>query len=175
MGSRIAWALAATLVLASTTHATPNAYFVTAAGSLVVVDTATNAVTASIPVAANPYSAIVNATGSRLYTWTPDPGQGKITVVDVATSSVVAAITIAIPYSNHGIAVHPSGSPVYFNDGVNVTLIDATTNLVPGTVPLGKNASHVDGVAVTPDGARVYAATTGNPIPGMIRQAAMDP
>jgi YVTN family beta-propeller protein len=54
----------------------------------------------------------------------------------------------------NGVAVSPNGSKVYVaNYSGNVSVIDAATNTVSTTIPVGANPN---GVAVSPDGSKVY-------------------
>jgi YVTN family beta-propeller protein len=88
-----------------------------------------------------------------------------ITIVDVATDTLAATVTV--PAAGE-IVVAPDATRLYalsrwynqppgFN-GCFVTVLDATSNTVIARVPVGQEAS---GVAVTPDGTRVYVTQHG--------------
>ena len=56
----------------------------------------------------------------------------------------------------------PDGSNIYVTHGINTTAvsaIDAATNNLIATIPVGNNPA---GVAVTPDGAKIYVANFGS-------------
>jgi YVTN family beta-propeller protein len=124
-----------------------------------IVDTATNLVIGSIPRGAlSTFGTIaISADDTRLYAWAD--GSASIAVIDIATNSVVATIPIPSAFANNGIAVDPSGAPVYESSGSSVAEINPATNSIVNAVALGTAGSGVNGVAVTPDGQRVYAAT----------------
>jgi YVTN family beta-propeller protein len=130
----------------------PFAYFTTATGKLVVVDTATNSVTATVGVGTNPYSAIVNPAGTRVYV--SNVGDNTVSVVDASTNAVIA--TVAVGAGPQGLAVNPSGSRVYvasFTAGT-VSVIDAGTNSVIAAI----SASGAVDVVVNHAGTRLYVA-----------------
>jgi|SRR6516165_4260777 YVTN family beta-propeller protein len=118
-----------------------------------VINTVTNAVIATIPVGANPYSVAVTADGSKAYV--TNTGSQTVSVIDTATNTVTA--TIPAGTFPLGVAVTPDGSKVYVTNpsGVqSVSVIAAATNTVIATIPVG----GPDGVAVSPDGSKVYVA-----------------
>jgi YVTN family beta-propeller protein len=130
----------------------PFAYFTTATGNLLVVDTATNGVTATVGVGTNPYSAVVNPAGTRVYA--SNFGDNTVSVVDASTNAVIA--TVAVGAGPQGLAVNSSGSRVYvasFTAG-SVSVIDAGTNSVITAIPV---AAAVD-VVVNHAGTRLFAA-----------------
>jgi YVTN family beta-propeller protein len=132
----------------------PFAYFTTASGSLVVVDTPTNSVRATVGVGTNPYSAVVNPGGTRVYV--SNFGDNTVSVVDASANQVIA--TVAVGAGPQGLAVNPSGSRAYvasFTAGT-VSVIDAGTNSVIAAIPA---AGAVD-VVVNHAGTRLYVAYT---------------
>jgi len=135
-----------------TDPAAPFAYFATAAGKLLVVDTATNVVAATVTVGTNPYAAVVNRGGSRVYV--SNFGSNSVSVIDTFTNAVIA--TIPVGAGPQGLAVSPSGTRMYvasFTAGT-VSVIDAGTNSVITTIPA---AGAVD-VVVNHAGTRLYVA-----------------
>src|SRR5207302_286363 len=135
-------------------NAAPFAYIPNASGNDVsVIDTATNAIVATVGVGDRPYGAAVSPDGSRVYV-ANYAGQ-SVSVIDAATNAVTA--TVALPLLGAfplGVAVAPDGSRVYVTavpDGFFV--IDTATNAVVSAQSLPGDPF---GVAVAPDGSRVY-------------------
>src|SRR6516162_4539397 len=131
-----------------------NAYITNdGSGNVSVIDTATNAVTATIAVGTAPFA----VAGS------PDGGTVYVASIDSDNVSAIATamnkVTATIPVGNYpqGVAVSPRGSTVYVanSHSNNVSVIDTATNRVTATVPVG---SEPGGLAVTPDGGKVYVA-----------------
>ena len=105
-----------------------------------VIDTTTNTVTTTVALATSfgesvaPFGLAVNPAGTRLYVTYET---NTVAVIDTATHEVVARVTVGT--RPRGVAVHPTGSPVYVaNSGSNiVSLIDTLTNTVLATVLVG--------------------------------------
>ena len=130
--------------------------------SVSVIDTATNTVTATIPVASGPVGVAVTPGGSKVYV--ANDGANTVSVIDTASNTVIATIPGGIhPY---GVAASPDGSKVYVtNEGgaitfpappATVSVIDTATNTVTATITVGPLNADAPGVAVTPDGSKVY-------------------
>ncbi|MDY0129961.1 MAG: PKD domain-containing protein [Methanosarcina vacuolata] len=124
-------------------------------GVVSVIDTATNTVTATVPVGEWPRGVAVSPDGKTVYA--VDSGKypdytRSVSVIDAATNTVKAMV----PVGNHpeGVAINPTGTKVYVASS-NVYIIDTATNTVTATVPVG---DYPFGVAVTPDGAKVYVS-----------------
>jgi uncharacterized repeat protein (TIGR01451 family) len=153
------WCLALLGVVLSVTagQAQPFAYVPNEGSHTVsVIDTASNTVTATIPVGFGPRGAAVTPDGAFVYVanWI----SGTASVIDTASNTVTDTILVgAGPY---GVAVSPNGAFVYVtNHSGTVSVIDTATNTVTATIPVG---SGPIGVAVTPDGAFVYVANFGS-------------
>ena len=120
--------------------------------SVSVINTATNAVVATVSVGRRPSGVAVSPDGSRVYVPIED---SKVKVINTATNAVVA--TVGVGSYPEGVAVSPDGSRVYvanyYDDSVSV--INTATNAVVATVGVG---SSPYGVAVSPDGSRVYVS-----------------
>ena len=116
-----------------------------------VIDTATNTVTATIPVGHCPFGVAVLPDGSAVYV--TNSGVGTVSVIDTTTNTV----TDTIPMESDviwGIAASPDGSKVYVSVvGDRVSVIDTATNTVTDTI-YGKFLPV--GIAVHPDGSKVY-------------------
>jgi len=119
-----------------------------------VIDTATNTVSATIPIGAS-LGVAVTPDGSKVYV--ANVGAGAVSVIDTATNSVIATI----PVNAFGVAVSPDGSKVYVTNSFGfpapVSVIDTATNTIIARTgdPLQGGSF---GVAVSPDGSKVYVA-----------------
>jgi len=79
-----------------------------------------------------------------------------VSVINTAANAVITAVPVGT--GPHMVAVTPDGSRVYVpNLGVDtVSVIDPATNTVISTIPPGGSDTNL-GVAVSPDGRKVYA------------------
>jgi len=128
----------------------PYAYITNSGDNTVsVIDTATNKVTAMIPVGDDPRGIAASPDGKKVYVI----DGGGISIIDTVTNTVTA--TVDVESSFYGIVVNPAGTKVYVAGGNFVSVIDTATNKVTATIPVGNSPS---GVAVIPDGSRVYVA-----------------
>jgi alpha-galactosidase len=141
--------------------ATPNGkyVYVTDHGSknVDVIDTATNAVVATVPVGAGPYGIAVTPDGKHAYV--ADNGSNNVDVIDTATNTVTATIPVgAQPY---GLAITPDGTTAYVsNQGANtVSPIDTTTDTAGTPIPVGTAPRQI---AITPNGSTAYVANMGS-------------
>jgi YVTN family beta-propeller protein len=142
-----------TCLLGSAQPHAQNAYITNFnSASVSVIDTATNAVTATIGVGSNPLGVAVTRDGSKVYVTHQNNVNSTVAVIDTATNEVTATIPVGANPGFPGIAVTPDGSKVYVaSSGNTVSVIDAATNTVTATVGVGNSPF---GVAVTPDGSR---------------------
>jgi len=122
-----------------------------AAGTVSVVNTASNTVIATITVGSKPLGVSLNPDGSRAYV--VNNSSNSVSVINTATNTVVATVSVG-PFPV-GIAVSPDGSLIYVADqsSNDVSVISAATNAVVSTIPIG---SSPYGIAVSPDGSTVY-------------------
>jgi YVTN family beta-propeller protein len=118
-----------------------------------VIATASNTVTATIPVGNGPTGAAVTPDGSHVYV--ANDFSNTVSVIATATNTV----TTTIPVGNApiGVAATPDGSHVYVANDVSntVSVIATASNTVTAIIPVGKAPLCV---AVTPDGSHVYVA-----------------
>ncbi|HEX8020405.1 gliding motility-associated C-terminal domain-containing protein [Mucilaginibacter sp.] len=149
--------------ITATITATPTdanfAYIPNADGKVSVINTATNLVTAQIPVGSEPWGVSASQDGKKVYV--SNSGSNSVSVINTATNTVTATVTVGS--SPHGIAVTPDGSrvyvantgPSYFStSGPNsVSVINTANNTVVKTIKVGIDPI---GVVVSPDGSRVY-------------------
>jgi YVTN family beta-propeller protein len=148
-----------------------NAYITNGGDNTVsVISTATNTVIGSpISVGRQPAGVAVTPDGSKVYvTNYGDPGTpmdaGSVSVINTATNTVIGS-PISVGRNPVGVAVTPDGSKVYVTNyggtrtdlsdtGTTVSVISTATNTVIGSpISVGRNPV---GVAVTPDGSKVY-------------------
>ncbi len=120
-------------------------------GTVSVIDTATDTVTATVNVGNWPHGIAVNPDGTKVYVG--NSRSDTVSVIDTATNAVID--TVPVESGPAGVAVNPEGTKVYVtNSGSNtVSVIDTATNTITATVPVG---SYPFGITVTPDGTRVY-------------------
>jgi YVTN family beta-propeller protein len=147
--------------------AAPFAYITNAADDTVsIIDTATNTVTATVPVGLSPYGVAVSSDGARVFV--ANYNGDTISVISTATNTVTA--TVPVGFAPTGIAVTPDGARVYVanTDAYTVSVISTATNTVTATVPV---AMSPIGVAVTPDGTRVYVANKASDTVSVISTA----
>jgi YVTN family beta-propeller protein len=124
--------------------------------SVSVVDTANNAVVATIGVGLGPFSVAVNPAGTKVYVG--NLVSKSVSVIDTDTRTVTATIPLGdIPIS---VAVNPAGTRVYAATLVSSTIavIDTASNAVVADMFVGTGPG---GIAVSPDGTRVYVPVMG--------------
>jgi YVTN family beta-propeller protein len=122
-----------------------------------VIDTATDTVTATIPVAGHTDEVAVSPDGSKVYA--TNVSSNNVSVIDAATNTVTATIPVGI--APIGVAVTPDGSKVYVvnNTSQTVSVIDTATNTVIGP-PIPVGASPIAfGIFIQP--APRFAGTPG--------------
>ncbi len=123
-------------------------------GSVSMIDLATNAVVATVPVGEYPQGVAVNPTGTAVYVANSD--SNEVTVIDAAT---LATTTIPVGDNPVGIAVHPDGTRIYVantDETVDtVWVIDRAANTVIDKIPCGIGSIAL---AVHPDGSVVYVS-----------------
>jgi YVTN family beta-propeller protein len=121
------------------------------------VDTATDAVTATLAVGGVPVALAMAPDGSRLYV--AEQGSAQLTVVDPATATVTAQLALAAtPFA---LAPSPDGSRLYLANGPADTLsvLDTASGSVVATIAAGTDPQ---GVAVTPDGSLALVTDLGS-------------
>lgn len=113
-----------------------------------VINTATNAVTHTVPVGSSPDALAVAPDGSKVFV-----GQhgGNVTVIDTAAKSTTTINTLGGPVRD--LAITPDGSKVYLAmEFSGLRVIDTSTNNVTNV----SGIACPEGVRVTPDGSTVY-------------------
>jgi YVTN family beta-propeller protein len=139
--------------------AAPFAYVANSMGhSVSVIDTATNAVTATVPVGGGGPSGglAVTRDGTRVYV--TNFGDDALSIINTATNQVEATVGGCV--APRQVALDPTGSRAYITHGVipgYVSVLDTATNTVIQTIGVGDIPY---GVAVSPDGSHVYVTNT---------------
>ena len=144
---------------------TPNGSEVYVADSgvdqVTAINTATNAITARIAVT-SAWQVAVAPSGSAVYL--TSPGTGSVSVISTSAHAVAATIP-GLPNA-HELAVTPDGFRVYVTYGSSfgfnnsLSFISTITNAVAGSPVV--SGAIVNGVAITPDGVKLYVAVNGN-------------
>jgi len=133
----------------------------TPSNSVAVFDTSTNALVATIPVGINPNPNPfhITMTIDGAFAYVTNQSDDTISVIDTATNTVATTID---PAGNgpFEIAMTPNGNFAYVTNGVGATVsvIDLSTNLITDTIIVGASPR---GLAISPDGAFVYAVCPG--------------
>ena len=140
--------------------------------SVSIINTIRDNVVDTVNVGSRPIGVAANPSGTKLYV--TNTGESTVSVIDTTTKMVVT--TVLVGSNPVGIAVTPDGSKVYVsNVGSNsVSVINtsalpmhtkfilrrqSTANIVSATIPVG---NFPVGVAVTPDGSKVYVTNFNN-------------
>ncbi|MDR7667257.1 PKD domain-containing protein [Methanosarcina sp. Z-7115] len=147
------------LMLVSITGAVPFAYITNSANDTIsVIDMATNNVTTTVPVGSGPGGVAVTPDGTKVYV--ANSNDGTVSVIDTGTITVISTVNIGTESGLTGVAVNSAGTKVYVvgNNGT-VSVIDTATNNVTATVNVGSGSQ---GVAVDPDGLKVYVTNDGD-------------
>jgi YVTN family beta-propeller protein len=122
-----------------------------------VIDAATHAVVATVPVGAGPFGVAATPDGRFVYVTNSGGPAYSVSVINTATDSVIATLP-AMP-TPLGVATSPDGRFAYaLIDGAGVAYaIDTATNTVAATAAIGAAAGAI-AIAVTPDGRLAYIA-----------------
>jgi YVTN family beta-propeller protein len=121
--------------------------------SVSVVDVATNAVTATLPLTgADVYNLKVSPDGKRLYVTRQD---GTLYVIDAATLAILKTVTVG--FGPNGLAFHPT-QPILYVSAIqsgNVSVVNTNSYTVTNTYTVGGMPQRI---AVSPDGIELYVA-----------------
>jgi YVTN family beta-propeller protein len=120
-----------------------------------VIDTTTNAVTATIPVGSNPFGVAVHPDGTRVYV--TNSHEGTVSVIDTITNAVIDLITVGSKDDLcYGLALKPDGSLLYVLKGYDgtVAVIDTGTDKIIDTIT--GVGSLPFGIAVHPTQSIIY-------------------
>jgi YVTN family beta-propeller protein len=134
--------------------------------SVVVIDTGSNAVSSVIPIGDPTIgmsgAVAVSPDGRHAYV----SGSHSIAVIDTAKNEQAARIKLTSAGSLSGIVVNPDGRHVYATasgpgDSVAVHVVDTATNAVTATISDPRLRRTEAGIAIAPDGGRVYVSIDG--------------
>jgi YVTN family beta-propeller protein len=113
--------------------------------SVSVIDTASNAVNATVAVGSIPFWLAITPDGTRAYLANgPDR---TVSVIDTATNTVIASVAVgSVPF---GVAITPYGTRAYVTGSgeSTVSVIDTASNTVVDTARVGHGPC---GMAMTP-------------------------
>ena len=145
-------------MLVSIAGAAPFAYIPEGVSTenVTVIDTATNTVTANVPVGNGPFGVAVTPDGGKVYV-TNSGHSNNVSIINTATNTVTTNVSVGI--SPEGVAVTPDGKNVYVtnHDSNTVSVINTINNTAYATVLV---EIFPEGVAVTPDGKNVYVVNS---------------
>ncbi len=142
-------------------------------GDVVVVDTATNTRLATVPTGWFTTGVAISPDGTRVYATyqSSQTRTGQLAVISTATNTVIATVSTGAQAT--AVAVSPDGARVYVMASEDVladvpdngvVVVDSATNTVVGFYEddnLGFDDSSDGGMAVSPDGAKLYVTDTG--------------
>jgi YVTN family beta-propeller protein len=152
--------LLALLMLAGNAGAAPYAYITNNDSSTVsVIDTATNDVTVTVNVGANPVGVAVNPAGTKVYV--ANSASNTVSVINTTSNTVTATVPVGSAPIGIAVVVNPAGTNAYVANYYSntVSVIDTASNAVTATVDVGVNPV---GVAVNPAGTKVYVANSAS-------------
>lgn len=123
------------------------------AGAVWVLDAATDAVLAKVPVGLHPAHVVLTPDGRFAYV--TNGGDNTLSVIDALTQRGVA--TVAVGKFPHGIRISPDGKQAYVANlkGGTVSVVDTASQEEVTQIPVGKGPAQV---AFTPDGRLAFVS-----------------
>jgi gliding motility-associated-like protein len=143
-----------TATITATPLSTGYAYIANGGSNTIsVINTTTGSVVTNIIVGNHPHGIAISPDGSKVYV--TNLLSSSVSVINTVNDMVIATIPVGV--NPDGICISPDGNTLYVaNDGSNtVSVIDLSTKQLVANIPV-KGAL---GIAITPDGKRVYFAT----------------
>ena len=126
------------------------------AGAVWVIDAATDAVVAKVPVGKHPAHVVVASDGRTAYI--TNGGDNTVSVVDTATQRVIGVAPVGV--SPHGLRITPDGKQVWVANlkGDTVSVIDTVSRKQVAQIAAGKGPAQV---GFTPDGRFGFVSLSG--------------
>lgn len=124
--------------------------------TLTVINTSTNTVVATIPVGHSPFAVAVSPDGKKVYV--SNNGDNTISIIDTAMDQVTG--TINVGESPWGIKTNPRTGDVYVLNQYDGTVSVIEGGSIKAVIPVGDTPAI--GLAVSPDGARLYVANVNS-------------
>jgi YVTN family beta-propeller protein len=118
-------------------------------GKVLVIDSETNTITASIPMSW-PYAITFNPVSNTMYA--AQQRVGTVSVIDSITDDVTEIITLS-GISAHAIAFNPLNNKMYVSNGMLVDVIDSNTSTITTITP---NANQLRGILFNPSDGKMY-------------------
>jgi YVTN family beta-propeller protein len=136
------------------------------AGTVSVINTATQRVTNTITVGNQPWSLAVTPDGKKVYVVNNNTSgsTGTVSVISTSSHSVTSTISTGIGKQPEFVAITPDATKAYVtNTGANtVSVINTSTDaVITGTGYPISVGSAPTGIAITPDGTQAYVANNG--------------
>jgi YVTN family beta-propeller protein len=126
-------------------------------GTAVVVDVATGAELAKLPVGGEPEGVATHPSGDVVYMTSEE--ENTIAVIDARTRTVVTQIAVGV--RPRAIVFSPEGTRAYVSCELepSIAVIDARQHRLLQSIDVGEDPTRPMGVAVTRDGRVLYVAT----------------
>ena len=157
------------------------AYVASRAGGIIVIDTATLAVTRTIAVTGAMGAVAVDPRGGYLYALDVNPGggaAGEVEIIDLGLRQVVRTVLVEDATEDNDIVISADGRHLYTSNRWGcpttcgmVTELDVADPLT-ASVASTYSAEGAYGIGISPNGAHVYTAM--NSSPGQVMALAMD-
>jgi YVTN family beta-propeller protein len=117
-----------------------------------VIDLASNAQVATIPVSGDPYRVVLSPDGASLFV---TGNADSLFIVDVASRTIAARLAVGL--DANGLAADYTGTRLYVSNQSDGTVseVDLTTNTVVRTIPVG---GHPQELVLSPGGTLLFVA-----------------
>lgn len=122
-------------------------------GAVWVIDTATDAVVAKVPVGLHPAHVVLSPDGRLAFV--TNGGDNTVSVINTSTTNPVA--TIGVGAFPHGLRFRPDGKEIYVANlkGGTVSVIDTASQKEVAQIPVGKGPAQT---GFTPDGRLAFVS-----------------